>query len=103
MRDRQRLGRRRGSRELGRGLEHAEEVRLLEDHRRRVLRGLADALRVGRAALVRHLDDLEPEAGRVRLHDRRTCGFVASVTTIFERPVACFATKQASAATVEPS
>jgi hypothetical protein len=28
---------------------------------------------------------------------------VASVTTTFERPVACFATKHASAATVVPS
>ena len=33
------------------------------------MRGLAHALGVGDAALVRDLDDLEPEAGRVRPHD----------------------------------
>ena len=69
VRDRQRAGlvRRRG--ELGRRLEAAEEVRLLEDHGGRVLRGLAHAVGIGRAAVVRHLDDLEPEAARVGLHD----------------------------------
>ena len=38
VRDRQRAGLVRRGGELGRGLEAAEEVRLLEDHRRRVLR-----------------------------------------------------------------
>jgi len=44
-----------------------------------------------------------PKPGAYVLTTCRTCGLVASVTTIFERPVACFATKHASAATVVPS
>ena len=69
MSDRERAGvvRRRG--ELGRGLEAAEEVRLLEDHGRRVLRGRRQPIRIDRAAVVRNLHDLEAEPDRVRLHD----------------------------------
>ena len=44
-----------------------------------------------------------PKPGAYVLTTWRTCGLVASVITIFERPVACFATKHASAATVDPS
>ena len=69
VRDRQRAAVVRRGGEVGRRLEAAEEVRLLEDHRGRVGRGLAHAVGIGRAAVVRHLDDLEPEAARVRLHD----------------------------------
>ena len=67
--DRQRARLVRGCGQLGRGLEAAEEVRLLEDHRGGVLGRLARGRRVDRPALVRHLDDLEAEAGRVGLHD----------------------------------
>ncbi len=59
----------RGRGELRRGLEAAERVRLLEDRDRRTPRGVAEPLRVGRAPVVRHLDDLHPEARRVGLHD----------------------------------
>jgi hypothetical protein len=50
-------------------LEHAEEVRLLEDHARRVLRRLPELVRIGRAVAVRNLDDLEAEPTCVGLHD----------------------------------
>ena len=66
-RERARLAGGRGER--GRILEAAEEVRLREDHGRRTLRRRGDARRVGDAALVADLDDLEPEPGRVGLHD----------------------------------
>ena len=69
MRDREGAGLARRLGELRRRLEAAEEVRLLEHDRRRVLRGLRDPLRIGDPVLVRHLDDLEPEARRIRLHD----------------------------------
>ncbi len=69
VRDRHRAALVRDGGELGRSLETTEEVRLLEDHRCGVLSRLADTLGVGRTALVRYLDDLEPEAGRVGLHD----------------------------------
>ena len=58
------------AREVGRRLEAAEEVRLLEEHRRGALGCLADAGRVGDTAVVRHLDDLEAEAERERPDDR---------------------------------
>ncbi len=69
VRDRQRLRVVRGGRQLGCVLEHAEEVRLLEDHRGRALRRLAHTGWIRGAVLVGNLDDLEPEAGRVGLHD----------------------------------
>ena len=47
---------------------------------------------IGHPGPVRHLDDLEAEAGAYVFTTWRTCGFVASVTTILLRPVACFAT-----------
>ncbi len=50
-------------------LEHPEEVRLLEDDAGRVLGGGSKLVGVGGALAVRHLDDLEPEAGRIGLHD----------------------------------
>ena len=62
VRDRERAGVVRGRREVGRRLEHAEEVRLLEDHRRGVLRRRRELVGVGRAAAVRNLDDVEAEA-----------------------------------------
>ena len=70
VRDRQRPGVVRGGGQLRRRLEAAEEVRLLEDHGRRALGG-ARARSSGSvvAVAMRHLDDLEAEAGRVRLHD----------------------------------
>ena len=55
--------------ELGSGLQNAEEVRLLEDDRRGILGRRANPVRIGRTALVRHLDDVEPEPRRVGLHD----------------------------------
>ncbi len=69
VRDRERAGLARRRRELRRGLEAAEEVRLLEEDCRRVGRGFGDLLRIGRPVRMGDLDDLEPEAGRVRLHD----------------------------------
>ena len=69
VRHRESLGVVRDRCELGRRLEAAEEVRLLEDDAGGVFGRLADVVRVGDAVGVRNLDDLEPEAGRVRLHD----------------------------------
>ena len=69
MRDRERAGVVRGCREVGRRLEAAEEVRLLEEDRGGVRRGCRELVRVGHAVPVRHLDDLEAESRRVRLHD----------------------------------
>ena len=69
VRDRERAGVVRRRCEVRRGLEHAEEVRLLEDHGSGVLGRGSELVRIGRAAAVRHLDDLEAESGRVRLHD----------------------------------
>ena len=69
VRDRQGAGLGSGCRQLGGGLEAAEEVRLLEDHARGVGGGLAELVRVGDSAVVADLDDLEAEPGRVRLHD----------------------------------
>ena len=81
-RERARLARRRG--ELGRRLEAAEEVRLLEDHRGRVVGGGGDRCRVGDAVLVRHLDDLEAEPrARTSCTACRTCGLSVSVRTTF--------------------
>ncbi len=58
-----------GSGELGRRLETAEEVRLLEDGRRCALCGIGPSRRVDRAAVVRHLDHLEAETDGVGLDD----------------------------------
>ena len=58
-----------GGGELRCRFEAPEEVGLLEDHGGRVLRRVTHAVGIGRASLVRHLDDLEPEARRVGLHD----------------------------------
>ena len=69
VRDRHRPGVVRGRGQLWSVLQDPEEVRLLEDHRRRVTCRVAQASGVGRAAFVRHLDHLEPEAGRIGLHD----------------------------------
>ena len=69
MRDRKRLGVVRGGGELRRRLQDTEEVRVLEDDARRALRRGAQLVRVGCAVTMRHLDDLEPEPGRVGLHD----------------------------------
>ena len=81
-----------GGRERGRVLEAAEEVRLREDHGRCVLRRRRNARGIGDAALVRHLDDLEAEPGRVRLDDLahlRVEGL--GEHDLSSRPVACFA------------
>ncbi|MEI7992710.1 MAG: hypothetical protein WCH93_09800, partial [Actinomycetota bacterium] len=56
-------------REIWRGLEATEEVRLLEDDRRRVDRRAGHVLRIGHTVGVRDLDDLKAEARRVGLHD----------------------------------
>ncbi len=69
MRHRQRAGLVRRGGELGSGLEVPEEVRLLEDHARRVACRLGELLGIGDPVAVRHLDDLEPEARREGLHD----------------------------------
>ena len=69
VRDRERLGVVRRGRKRGRRLEAAEEVRLLEDDGRGVLGRLPKLVRIGRPVAVGHLDDLEAEARRVRLHD----------------------------------
>ena len=69
MRDRQRAGVRGDRDEVRRRLEAAEEVRLLEDDRGGVRGRAFQLVRVGRPVTVRHLDDLEPEPGGVRLHD----------------------------------
>ena len=67
--DGERAGVVRGGREVRRRLEAAEEVRLLEDDARGVAGGFAELVGVGDPVAVRHLDDLEPEARRVGLHD----------------------------------
>ena len=69
VRDRERTRVRRSLGQIGRLLEAAEEVRLLEDHGGRIPRRLCELVRVRDAAPVRHLHDLEPEARRIRLHD----------------------------------
>ena len=69
MRDRERLRVVRGGGEVGRRLEAAEEVGLLEDHGGSVLRSGGHLVGVGRPAPVRDLDDLQTEARRVGLHD----------------------------------
>ena len=69
VRDRQGPGVVRGGGEVGRRLQAAEEIRLLEDDARGVTSGGGQLVRVGHAVAVRHLDHLEAEAGRVRLHD----------------------------------
>ena len=69
MGDRQRAGLGRGGGDVGGRLEAAEEVGLLEDHARRVLGGGPDGVGIGRAAVVRHLDDLHPEPGGEGAHD----------------------------------
>ena len=56
-------------RQVGSLLEAAQEVRLLKDHGRSVLRRLGELVRVRDAAPVRHLHDVEPESRGVRLHD----------------------------------
>src|SRR5262245_15341027 len=67
--DWKRLGVVRSRRELGRRLEAAEEVRLLEDDASGVLGRAAQLVRVGDAFVVTNLDDLEAEPGRVGLDD----------------------------------
>ena len=67
--DRDRLGVGGGRRQIRRRLEAAEEVRLLKDHAGRVGALPAQLVRVSRPAPVRHLDDLQSEARRVRLDD----------------------------------
>jgi len=67
--DRKRLGVVCGGSQLGCGLEHPEEVRVLEDRTRSVVAGFAQLVGVGRSVAVRHFDDLEPEARRVGLHN----------------------------------
>ena len=69
VRDRQGTCLVRGRRQRRRVLQAAEEVRLLEEHGGRVDRSGAELVRVGDAVALRHLDDLEAEAGRVGLHD----------------------------------
>ena len=89
MRDRQGAVPGRRGRQLRSVLEDPEEVRLLEDHRRRILGGFTNPVGVGGPVFVRHLHDLEPEARRIRLdhlthlracrlgdHDLRTPGRV---------------------------
>ena len=68
VRDRQRLRVVRRGGEVRSRLQAAEEVRLLEDHGRRAVGCLPQLVRIGRAAAVRDLDDLETEAGRIGLH-----------------------------------
>ena len=103
MRDRVRAGARGGRGEIGRPFEAAEEVRLLEDHGGASARARAELVGIGRPTAMRHLDDLEAEASANVLTTWRTCGFSVSASTTFERPLVCFATKHASAATVVPS
>ena len=69
VRNRERLGLRRRRGEVGRRLQHSEEVRLLEDYAGRVGGCLAKLVGIGHAVPVRHLNHLEAEAGRVGLHD----------------------------------
>jgi hypothetical protein len=69
VRDRERTAVVRRCRKIRGGLQHAEEVRLLEDHAGRIFGRRPESIRIRRAAGVRYLDDLEPEAGGVGLHD----------------------------------
>src|SRR6266516_292063 len=69
MGDRKRLGVGRSGGQVGRGLEHAEEVWLLEDRAGCVLRGRPELVGIGGTAAVRYLDDLEADARRIGLHD----------------------------------
>src|SRR6266568_2103733 len=59
----------RRTRELGRRLQTAEEVRLLEDLARCAGGCRTELVGVRRAAALRHLDDLETEPRRVRPDD----------------------------------
>jgi hypothetical protein len=59
----------RGRCDVGGDLQAPEEVRLLKDHRGGVLRGLANAIGVRHSTVMRHLDHVQAEAWRVRLHD----------------------------------
>ena len=68
MGDGQRPGARGGRRQLGSGLEAAEEVGLREDRARGALTGGREPVGIGGAAGVRHLDHLHAEAGRERAH-----------------------------------
>ena len=69
MGDRKRPRIRRRGGEVRRRLEHAEDVRLLEDDAGGVLGRPAQHVRLGRPVAVRNLDDVEPESRRVGLHD----------------------------------
>ena len=101
VRDRQRAGVVRRGRELRRVLEAAEDVRLItaaaSSAARRTSSGSVTPSRCGTSTTSR------PKPTAYVFTTWRTCGLVASVTTTFERPVACFAMKQASAVTVVPS
>ena len=104
MRDRERAGLARSLGEVGRRLEAAEEVRLLEEDGRRVLGGFGEALGVGRAAVCGTSTTSRPNPGAYVFTTWRTCGLSVSASTTFVRSgTACFATKTASAATVHPS
>ena len=59
----------RNGREVRGRLEASEEVGLLEDHAGGFGGSSTELARVGRAPAMRNLDDLEPEAGCVCLHD----------------------------------
>ena len=67
--DRQRARLVRRSGQVRRRLETAEDVRLLEDHARRVTGNRGNVVRDVTPSVCPHLDDLEAEPRRVRLHD----------------------------------
>ena len=69
MRDGDRPGVAGGGGKVRSRLEAAEEVGLLKNDAGRVRGSLTNLVRSGRPAAVRHLDDLEPEPGCIRLHD----------------------------------
>ena len=84
---RERTRRRRGGGDVRRRFEAAEEVGLLEDHARGVLGRRPHRVGVGRATVVRHLDDLHPESRRERLARRAAPAGSASrrSTTLLRR------------------
>ena len=79
-------------REVRGRLEAAEEVRLLEDHGRGVLRRRGERrLDRSRRRVCGTSTTSRPNPGAYVFSTWRTCGLVASVTTTRVRPVACFA------------
>ena len=103
VRNRQRLRLVRGGGEVGCRLQTAEEVRLLENRAGRVATrgcehsGSVVPPRCGTSTTS------SPNPGAYVFTTWRTCGLTVSARTTFDRPVACLAMKQASAATVVPS